>query len=268
MSHRFLQINAFTAQPFAGNPAAVVLLESPMSQSWMQLVARDFNLSETAFLSPLDSSSTCDWNLRWFTPRVEVDLCGHATLASTHALREWNLMPENVRFHTRSGILQARSIEDEIALDFPATPPTQSEMLHGLPQVLGVTAEEILWCGRSQFDIVLQLNSPQSVARIEPNFAVLKEFEARGVIVTAEADEGNWDFVSRFFGPRVGVDEDPVTGSAHCALAPFWAQRLGKTTMQARQISERGGEMTVQVLADRVELRGQCVTILRGEVLR
>jgi PhzF family phenazine biosynthesis protein len=268
MSPRFLHINAFVTEPFSGNPAAVVMLESPPSERWMQLVARDFNLSETAFLLPRGASSTCDWNLRWFTPRVEVDLCGHATLAAAHALREWKLMPEVARFHTRSGILEARAVGEEIVLDFPSTPPTPIKTPRGLPQVLGVADDEVLWCGRSPFDIVLQLPSQDAVARLQPDFAALSEFEARGVVVTARGEGRNCDFVSRFFGPRVGIDEDPVTGSAHCALAPFWAARLGKSTLQARQISERGGEMTVQVLGERVELRGRCATIFQGEVLQ
>ncbi len=268
MSHRFRQINAFTSRPFTGNPAAVVLLDEPRPDAWLQSIAREFNLSETAFLWP---SSTCDadWSLRWFTPRQEVDLCGHATLASVHALREWGLVQEGAtRFDTRSGILKARFSEEEIALDFPATPPEPSEVPPGLLQVLGASHEEVLWCGRSRFDIVLQLDSVETVARLQPDFASLKTFEARGVCVTAEGAGCACDFVSRFFAPRVGVDEDSVTGSAHCSLAPFWAHKLGKSAFLARQLSERGGELKVQVLGERVELSGACVTILEGEVLR
>ena len=279
MSPRFLQINAFARHAFEGNPAAVVLLERAAPDEWLQLVAREFNLSETAFLLPLEASaSTCgDWSLRWFTPRTEVDLCGHATLASAHALREWNLArASEVRFHTRSGILAARFVEEnrDIALDFPATPPLECAVPRGLPQALGLSELEISWCGRSKFDILLQLASEKAVAALQPDFAALKAFEARGVAVTARSNESNGrggerncDFVSRFFAPRLGVDEDPVTGSAHCALAPFWAARLNKSALWARQISERGGEMRLQVLGEHVEIRGGCVSVLRGEVL-
>ena len=276
MSPRFLQVNAFARRAFEGNPAAVVLLESAAPDDWLQLVAREFNLSETAFLLPLEASaSTCrDWSLRWFTPRAEVDLCGHATLASAHALREWNLArASEVRFHTRSGILAARFADEgmDIALDFPATPPLECEIPRGLLEALGLSDSEVAWCGRSKFDILLQLASEKAVASLRPDFAALKAFEARGVAVTSRSDgrrgEHNCDFVSRFFAPRLGVDEDPVTGSAHCALAPFWAARLNKSALTARQISERGGELRLQVLGERVEIRGGCVAVLRGEVL-
>lgn len=272
MSPRFLQINAFASRAFRGNPAAVVLLEAAAPDDWLQLVAREFNLSETAFLLPLEvSASTCGaWSLRWFTPRAEVDLCGHATLASAHALREWKMVRQNtIRFHTRSGILAARFVEEssEIALDFPATLPLECEVPHGLPQALGLSESEIMWCGRSKFDIVLQLASEKAVAALQPDFPALNTFEARGVAVTAQSKGGECDFMSRFFAPRLGVDEDPVTGSAHCALAPFWAARLNKRALRARQISERGGELRLQVLGERVEIRGGCVSVLRGEVL-
>lgn len=276
MSLPFLQVNAFARRAFEGNPAAVVLLEGAACDEWLQLVAREFNLSETAFLLPLGplgpSASTCgDWSLRWFTPRAEVDLCGHATLASAHALRDWKLACQGeVRFHTRSGILSARFAEggQDIALDFPETPPRECEVPASLAQALGLSESEIVWCGRSVFDIVLQLAGERSVATLQPDFALLQKIEARGVAVTAQSAGLSCDFVSRFFAPRLGVDEDPVTGSAHCALAPFWAARLGKNALKARQISERGGELELQVLGGRVELRGGCVSILQGEILQ
>jgi PhzF family phenazine biosynthesis protein len=265
MAPRFLQVNAFTSAPFGGNPAAVVLLEEPRSDGWMQNVARDFNLSETAFLQPRPDAA---WSLCWFTPQVEVDLCGHATLAAAHALGEWSLLEGgSVCFHTRSCVLKAHLSDEAITLDFPSTAPAEVALPQGLLQVLGAEPEEVLWCGRSAFDIVLRVSSPEVVARLSPDFAALKRFDTRGVVVTSHGEGFECDFVSRFFGPRVGVDEDPVTGSAHCALAPLWSAILNRNEMLARQISARGGEMRVLVLGERVLLRGQACTVLRGEVV-
>lgn len=270
MSLPFLQANAFTSSPFSGNPAAVVLLDEEKSGTWLQLVAREFNLSETAFLLPHPAGSG-DWNLRWFTPLAEVDLCGHATLAAAHALREWGRASrETVRFHTRSGVMAARFEEPDFVLDFPSTPPVECEMPAGLEQVLGLARDQVLWCGRSPFDIVLQLDSEKTVARLRPDFRALAAFETRGVAVTASADFTRVPrdvFILRFFAPRLGIDEDPVTGSAICALTPFWAKRLRSNTLLARQLSARGGEAVAQVHGSRVELRGRCVSILRGEIL-
>src|SRR3989449_1054785 len=227
MALRILQVDAFSDRPFAGNPAAVCILPGPADPAWMQNVAREMNLSETAFLHKEKDG----YQLRWFTPAVEVDLCGHATLASAHVLWEGGHLVRNqqARFHTRSGLLTAEQRGDWIELDFPATPAVPGPLPAGLALALGVTP---CWTGRSNFDYLLEVDSEATVRALEPDFAALRRVEARGVIVTSRATTPGYDFVSRFFAPRVGVDEDPVTGSAHCALTPatsigFWRVLLG-----------------------------------------
>lgn len=254
-------IDAFTDHAFAGNPAAVCLLEREMEDGWLQAVAREMNLSETAFLLRGDDG----FHLRWFTPLVEVDLCGHATLASAHFLwQEHHLKPKEVaRFHTRSGLLTATQRAPWIELDFPAKPTQPAAAPAGLAAALGATAVAL---GRSEYDYVVELASEAEVRALEPDFRALRVVNARGVIVTA-AGQGEYDFISRFFGPAVGIDEDPVTGSAHCALGPYWAQRLGKSSFLAYQASARGGVVRVEVAGDRVRLGGQAVTVSRGELL-
>jgi len=228
----------------------------------MQDVAREMNLSETAFLHPEDGA----FRLRWFTPAVEVDLCGHATLASAHVLWEENLLAphETGRFHTRSGVLTAVRRGDWIELDFPSTPDEPVETPDGLAQSLGVTP---LYVGRSRFDYIVEVHGEGAVRDLRPDFGLLKTVGGRGVIVTGRSATPDWDFVSRFFAPAAGIDEDPVTGSAHCCLAPFWSRRLKKSSFRARQISPRGGELKVDLDGDRVRLGGQAVTVLRAELL-
>jgi PhzF family phenazine biosynthesis protein len=262
MPQPVFQVDAFTATPFRGNPAAVVPLEAPRDEGWMRDVAREMNLSETAFLVPAPDG----FGLRWFTPTVEVDLCGHATLASAHVLWETGRLAAGAeaRFHTRSGLLTARRDGSWIELDFPATPPAAADPPPGLLEALGVSARAV---ARSRFDYLVQVDSAVDVRRVRPDFRRLRDVEARGVIVTAEADDGTHDFVSRFFAPRAGVDEDPVTGSAHCCLAPYWAARTGKTEMAGHQSSARGGTVHVRLDGERVKLRGQAVTVLRGELV-
>lgn len=262
------QVDAFTDRPFAGNPAAVCLLAGPADETWMRHVAREMNLSETAFLHPLSPGAN-DFQLRWFTPTVEVDLCGHATLATAHILWETGVLAEDVeaRFHTRSGLLTARRLDGWIELNFPATPPEPCPAPDGLAAALGV---EPLSVGRSKFDYLVEVDSTAAVTALEPDFTRLRSLPVRGIIVTAANDGGldePFDFVSRFFAPAAGVDEDPVTGSAHCTLAPFWAARLGKPKMTAYQASARGGVVRVELLGDRVALQGQAVTVLRAELL-
>jgi len=259
------QVDAFTNEPYGGNPAAVCILKEPRSDEWMQRVAGEMNLSETAFLQ---KAADGGYNLRWFTPAVEVELCGHATLASAHVLwEEWHLPPhEQARFHTSSGLLTATRKEDWIELDFPAMLAKDADAPEGLLEALGITAPE--YVGKNQFDYLVEVESEKVVADMQPNFSVLKTLGVRGIIVTARADAMNeFDFVSRFFAPGSGIDEDPVTGSAHCCLGPFWQKRLGKAEFVARQISARGGTVRVRVANDRVHLGGQAVTILRGELL-
>ena len=262
MTIPILQVDAFTAQPFAGNPAAVCILPGAKEASWMQRVAREMNVADTAFLQRRADG----FDLRWFTPAVEVDLCGHATLASAHVLWETGQLAvtEVARFHTRSGLLTATRRGEWIDLDFPLTPVAAIDPPPGLGEALGVTP---LYVGRSQFDVLVQVESESMVRDLQPDFRLLAGVDARGVIVTSRAAASDHDFVSRFFAPQSGIDEDPVTGSAHCALAAFWRSELGKDSFVARQISARGGELHVQIVGDRVRLGGQAVTVLRGELL-
>jgi predicted PhzF superfamily epimerase YddE/YHI9 len=257
-----LQIDAFADRPFAGNPAAVCLLPGPRDAAWMQHVAAEMNLAETAFLYPQDDG----YRLRWFTPAVEVDLCGHATLASAHALWETGrLKPEEpARFHSNSGLLTARRQGDGIELDFPATPAEPCPPPDGLLAALGAKPR---WVGKTRFDYLIEVESEEALRGLRPNFSALGRLPVRGTIVTARAATGGFDFVSRFFGPAVGVPEDPVTGSAHCCLGPFWRDRLGKDELRAYQASPRGGVLGVRVAGQRVYLRGQAATVLRGELL-
>ncbi|MBS2036086.1 PhzF family phenazine biosynthesis protein [bacterium] len=243
-------VDAFTDRPFAGNPAAVCRLSAAADEQWMKNLAREMNLSETAFLLPKGEG----FEIRWLTPSVEVDLCGHATLASAHVLGR-----QQVEFFSRSGTLRATRLEDGwIRLDFPATPPQACEPPESLLEALGCQAE---WVGRSRFDYLVQVDSEQTVRRLQPDHGRLKQLEVRGVMVTARGQEH--DFVSRFFAPGAGVDEDPVTGSAHCTLTPFWAERLGKSRMLAYQASARGGLVRVELAGERVFLEGQAVTVSR-----
>jgi len=254
------QVDAFSAKPFGGNPAAVCVLPEARDANWMQSVAREMNLSETAFLAPhLDG-----YHLRWFTPAVEVDLCGHATLASAHTLWEEGLLrpDEQARFHTLSGLLTAERNGARIEMDFPAKPEEPAPAPEGLAAALGA---ELGYVGRNAFDYIVELDSEQTVRRLKPNFAELEKLPVRGVIVTSEA--ADYDFVSRFFAPGSGIPEDPVTGSAHCCLGPFWSKRLDKTDFVAYQASARGGVVYVRLEGDRVRLGGQAVTVLRGSLL-
>jgi len=256
------QIDAFAAEPFSGNPAAVCLLEAEAEAGWMQSVAAEMNLSETAFIAP----RTDGFELRWFTPVAEVDLCGHATLASAHLLWETGRLAEadTARFHTRSGLLTAVRVDDWIELDFPATPAESIEPPPGLSDLLGSVPKFV---GRSRFDLLLELTDAEELRDLNPDFVGLSSLPVRGLIVTAKSDVPEYDFLSRFFAPAAGINEDPVTGSAHCALAPFWAERLGKTEMTAYQCSPRGGVVKVKLAGDRVLLRGKAVTVLRGELV-
>ena len=257
-----VQVDAFANRPFGGNPAAVCILGEPRDDAWMQNVAREMNLAETAFLHPENDG----YRLRWFTPASEVALCGHATLASAHVLWEDGHLPSSsqARFHTQSGLLTADRRGEWIDLDFPATPPTQAPAPPGLAAALRVGPG---WVGRSKFDYVVELDSEDAVRGLKPDLLALERVDARGVIVTSRATTSGYDFVSRFFAPRVGVPEDPVTGSAHCTLTPFWSERLGRTEMTAYQASPRGGVVRVKLVGDRVILGGQAVTVLRGELV-
>lgn len=263
MGQPIIQVDAFTDKPFHGNPAAVCVMDSVAEDAWMQAVAREMNLSETAFLHPAGSG----FRLRWFTPGTEVDLCGHATLASAHVLWETGRLEpgEAAVFETRSGTLTCIQGGDWIEMDFPSTPPQPAPAPEGLLESLCVEAVHV---GRSKFDYLVEVSSEEAVRDLSPDFGRLAQVEARGVIVTARGENAGVDFVSRFFAPAAGVAEDPVTGSAHCCLTPYWAGKLGKTEMDARQVSARGGRVRVRLDGDRVRLFGQAVTVLRGELLR
>jgi predicted PhzF superfamily epimerase YddE/YHI9 len=250
-TQKFTQVDAFTDRAFSGNPAAVCLLPASREESWMQLVAREMNLAETAFLVRRPDG----FDLRWFTPTVEVDLCGHATLASAHALwEEGAIQPSDpIHFHTRSGVL-----------DFPATPAEACTIPPDLAHGLGATTRYV---GRTPFDYLVELDSAEAVRSLSPDLAALQRLPVRGVIATARADDGKYDFISRFFAPAAGVPEDPVTGSAHSGLAPHWAARLGRNELVGYQASARGGIVRVRLDGKRVHLGGHAITVLRGELL-
>jgi PhzF family phenazine biosynthesis protein len=256
------QVDAFTGKPFKGNPAAVCLLQGPASEAWMQNIAAEMNLSETAFLYPNHEDG---FNLRWFTPTVEVDLCGHATLASAHILWETNLLQphKTAHFHTRSGLLSAVRYSEWIEMDFPAKAPEPTEPPEGLLSALGMTVHYI---GSNRMDYLVEVESEEDVRALKPDFALLAQLPVRGIIVTGRASMPDYDFVSRFFAPAAGVPEDPVTGSAHCCLGPYWQSRLGKAELTAYQCSKRGGTVRVRVTPERVFLGGQAITVLKGEL--
>ncbi len=263
------QVDAFADKPFSGNPAAVCLLSEPRDEHWMLNVAAEMNLAETAFLV---QRSDNDYDLRWFTPAIEVDLCGHATLASAHVL--WTQgrsdVSSPIHFHTRSGRLSAHRRGDGgdvwIELDFPTQIATACDAPDGLLESLGLTEGETRWLGKNATDYLVEVESETAVRRVAPDFGALVRQDARGVIVTARASDRDYDFVSRFFAPAAGIAEDPVTGSAHCCLAPFWKSRLARDAMTGYQASRRGGVVGVRVDGDRVRLSGAAVTIFHTQL--
>jgi PhzF family phenazine biosynthesis protein len=263
MPLRIVQVDAFTDRPFGGNPAAVCVLREPRPDQWLRDVAREMNLSETAFLTPHDGG----FDLRWLTPAVEVDLCGHATVASAHVLWQDGYLPEGrqAQFYTRSGLLTADRRGAWIELDFPAKIAAPVEAPPDLLRNLGV--ETARFVGRNAFDYLVEVDSEETLRGLSPDHSGLRKLPVRGVIVTARPAPGEFDFVSRFFAPGSGVDEDPVTGSAHAALGPYWGERLGKTEFTAYQASARGGVVRVTLKGERVLLGGQAVTVMIGELL-
>ncbi len=263
MAVPIFQVDAFTGEPFKGNPAGVCLLQRPAEASWMQNVAAEMNVAETAF--PLPEAD--GFRLRWFTPAVEVKLCGHATLAAAHILWEQGILaPEQeAKFRTLSGLLTARRDGELIELNFPARP-----ILPRLPDwtdaVIGAIGVKPVFIGSSEEDMLVEAVDEETVRSLQPDLAMLKALPARGVIVTSRAADPRFDFVSRFFAPAVGVNEDPVTGSSHCVLTPYWSRRLGKSSMTAYQASARGGVLHVRLDNDRVRIAGRAVTVIRGEL--
>ena len=261
MTVPLFQVDAFADRALAGNPAAVCLLEGPADAAWMQAVAAEMNLSETAFLH----REGAGYALRWFTPVAEVALCGHATLASAHALWEsGRAEPAGaIDFATLSGTLSAARDGEWIAMDFPSTAPEPAEAPPGLAAALGLAPR---WTGRSRFDWLVEAASPEEVAAARPDMAGLARVEGRGVIVTAAGGRDGADVTSRYFAPAYGIPEDPVTGSAHCALGPVWAARLGRERLVCHQASARGGIVRVEVRGDRVLLSGRAVTVVEGRL--
>ena len=263
MSIRIFQVDAFTDRPFSGNPAAVCLLEHAMPDEWMLQLAQEMNLSETAFLLPIEDG----FSLRWFTPKIEVSICGHATLASAHVLFENGIVPEgqSAHFSTRSGDLFAQSPPAGIQLDFPSMPSQpMSPWPTAILDALDVEPIAVYAFGNKH---LIEVATETEVRDLQPDFNALSLLPGRGVAVTARADDGSeYDFISRYFAPWIGINEDPVTGSAHCALGPYWAAKLGKTELHAYQASSRGGSLNIRVTPERTYLTGQAVTVFTGEM--
>jgi PhzF family phenazine biosynthesis protein len=259
---QLFQVDAFTDTLFKGNPAAVCILKKAGEDTWMQAVAQEMNLSETAFLYKHEDG----YQLRWFTPVSEVDLCGHATLASAHILWETGLLrfDEPAQFYTLSGVLNAVKKGDEIELDFPAIEYEQMSEPIGLSEALG--ASPVNLC-KSEFFFLVEVASEREVRDLKPDFEKLKSFSTEAIIITSVAGSSGYDFISRCFAPNVGIDEDPVTGSAHCLLGPYWSNHFGKDEFAAYQASERGGNLRVRVQGERVFLIGQARTVLHGQLI-
>ncbi len=262
MSLTIWQVDAFTDEPFRGNPAAVCILPVARDPAWMQAVGREMNLSETAFLTRREDG----FDLRWFTPAIEVDLCGHATLASAHVLWQEGVLrqDEAARFHTRSGLLTARRDGDWIELDFPTDPPRPAELPEAVLRGLG---SRPAYSGTGKFDYFVALETEAELRAVAPEFGLLASAGRRGVVVTARSSTVPFDYVCRFFAPAAGIDEDPVTGSAQCALGPYWHERLGKDDLLGYQASARGGIVRVRPRGERVLIAGKAVTVLKGELI-
>ena len=256
------QVDSFTDKPFSGNPAGVCILQEPKSEEWMRLIAMEMNLSETAFLVKQEEG----YSLRWFTPRVEVDLCGHATLASAHILWQKGYLQNNepANFHTKSGLLTCVKKQDWIEMNFPSNPDEKIGVRPDFEKAFGV---KIKYLGKSRFDYIAELESEKDVRNTVPNFEMLIKLPARGIMITSISESKEYDFVSRFFAPNVGVTEDPVTGSAHTTLGPFWSRKLSKNELIAYQASERGGILKLNVKKDRIYIAGQAITVLECNLL-
>ena len=261
MGYKLAIVDAFTSRPFGGNPAAVCYLPQAQGEDWMQNVAQELNLPATSFLSPEKEG----FRLRWFTPRTELELCGHGTFAGAHFLRLEGYLKKDsdVRFQTRSGQLTARLAGDWIEVDFPSEQEKPSPPPSDLIRALGVPAKYI---GKNRLDYLVEVDSEETVRKITPDYELLKAVPTRGVMVTSLSQSGDYDFVSRFFAPSIGIDEDQVTGSAHCCLGPYWSTKLHKAELTAFQASRRGGVIRVRIMDDRVRLGGHVTTVLRGEL--
>ncbi|GAA3817296.1 PhzF family phenazine biosynthesis protein [Streptomyces chiangmaiensis] len=263
-------VDAFTDRPFAGNPAGVLLLDSFPEDTWLQDVAREVNHAETAFAHRLPEGGEADWALRWFTPATEVALCGHATLATAHVLRTTGAHEGPVRFATHSGVLTATPREDgSVTLDFPTAPLTRADIPEGIAEALGAKPRTAFDTGPNVGDLLVELADEKTVVALAPDHKALRRHSARGIIATARAEDPTrgYDFVSRGFFPNVGIDEDPVTGSAHTALAPYWSERLGRSDLTGLQASPRSGRVRTELRGDRTLLTGRAVTVIEGELL-
>ncbi|MCX5137784.1 PhzF family phenazine biosynthesis protein [Streptomyces sp. NBC_00340] len=263
-------VDAFTDRPFAGNPAGVLLLDSFPDDAWLQNVAVEVNHAETAFTHPLPAGGEADWALRWFTPTTEVALCGHATLAAAHVLHTTGAHRGPVRFNTRSGVLVATPGDDgSITLDFPTAPLTPVAAPNGVAEALGAEPLATFDTGPNTGDLLIEVADERTVLGLTPDHKALARYSKRGIITTARAEDPSrgYDFVSRCFFPNVGIDEDPVTGSAHTTLAPFWSERLGRTTLTGLQASPRSGLVRTELRGERTLLTGHAVTVVDGELL-
>ena len=263
MKQQIIQVDAFTDRPFTGNPAAVCVLSSPQDEGWMQSVAKEMNLSETAFLLEQER----EYSLRWFTPTTEVPLCGHATLASAHVLWTGGYAStgQELKFATKSGVLTAKYRDDWIELNFPVNRSQDIPPITKLGDALGVPLKTVSY---NSLGYLVEVASPRQVRQLQPNFSLLKQLPISNVIVTSKAEaDSKYDFISRFFAPGLGIDEDPVTGAAHCCLAPYWRERLQKDRFLAYQASSRGGTVEINYDgSDRVFLAGQAITVMQGEL--
>ncbi|NGO75455.1 PhzF family phenazine biosynthesis protein [Streptomyces sp. YC504] len=262
-------VDAFTDRPFAGNPAGVLLLDSFPEDSWLQNVALEVNHAETAFAHQLPEGGAADWALRWFTPAAEVRMCGHATLAAAHVLHSTGRAHGTIRFSTLSGVLTATAHPDgALTLDFPTAPLTAVDIPDGVEEALGAKALSTYDTGENTGDLLVELADEQTVRGLRPDIRALARYSERGIIATAAAQDPTrgYDFVSRGFFPNVGIDEDPVTGSAHTALAPFWCARLGRTELTGLQASHRSGQVRVTLQGERTLLTGRAVTVIEGEL--
>lgn len=261
MAHALYQVDAFTQKPFEGNPAAVCVLEGPQKEDWMQSLASEMNLSETAFLLPEQDG----WRLRWFTPTTEVDLCGHATLASAMVLFETHpeLRDDTIRFLTKSGELLAKWVEGQVELNFPAMKPQPLTVPNQVVKVLGFQPVGAVFSGNY---FLFEAGDPSQIMDADPDMDDLAGLPMPEVIITAKSPMPEYDFISRFFAPQLGVDEDPVTGSAHCLLTPYWGEKLGKKRLSAFQASKRGGSLELEWVDDRILIKGSAAFIFKAEL--
>ena len=257
-----VQIDAFTSEPFKGNPAAVCLMDAPGNDDWMKNVAREMNLSETAFLYPIEGG----YHLRWLTPNSEVDLCGHGTLATAHFLFEDEHEPtdKSIKFKTRVGWVSASKEGDYIALDFPVNIPEEIDAPQDIHEALGA---EAIYVGRYPKAYLVELVNDSAVRELKPDLTALESLDQPKICVTAKDSTGKADFVARLFAPAIGIPEDPVNGNSHTALTPYWSAKLGKETLKSHFVSERGGEIKVKLDGNRVKISGQAVTVMRARLL-